>query len=200
MNRSQSAAMKHSSKRPQRSERAQIILLLALTLPVLIGAMAMSADVGVLYFNWQCLQSAADAGAVAGAAYLPSSSALAISIANRFASKNGILPGEITSTTVSSDARSLNIQLKRTVPYSFALLLGLVTGTVSAQATAQIQTIGRAIGVTPMGIDYRTTYSSGQVIALMQGQVGPGNWGPLALGASGASTLLQNIETATRGR
>jgi hypothetical protein len=71
MNRSQSAAMKHSSKRPQRSERAQIILLLAPTLPVLIGAMAMSADVGVLYFNWQCLQSAADAGAVAGAAYLP---------------------------------------------------------------------------------------------------------------------------------
>src|SRR5207253_10030069 len=103
MNRSQSAAMKHSSKRPPRSERAQIILLLALTLPVLIGAMAMSADVGVLYFNWQCLQSAADAGAVAGAAYLPSNSALAISIANRFASKNGILPSEITSTTVSSD-------------------------------------------------------------------------------------------------
>jgi Flp pilus assembly protein TadG len=199
MNRSQSAAMKHSSKRPPRSERAQIILLLALTLPVLIGAMAMSADVGVLYFNWQCLQSAADAGAVAGAAYLPSNSALAISIANRFASKNGILPGEITSTTVSSDARSLNIQLKRTVPYSFALLLGLVTGTVSAQATAQIQTIGKAIGVTPMGIDYRTTYSSGQVITLMQGQVGPGNWGPLALGASSASNLLQNIEYGYQG-
>jgi Flp pilus assembly protein TadG len=199
MNPRESAAKKHSSKHPQRSERAQIILLLALTLPVLIGAMAMSADVGVLYFNWQRLQSAADAGAVAGAAYLPANSALAISTANSFVAKNGILPAEITSTTVSSDAHSLNIQLLRNVPYSFALLLGLVTGNVSAQATAQIQTIGKAIGVTPMGIDYRTTYSSGQVVTLMQGQVGPGNWGPLALGASGASNLLQNIEYGYQG-
>jgi hypothetical protein len=192
MNRSHTATKKHSSKHPQRSERAQIILLLALTLPVMIGAMAMSADVGVLYFNWQCLQSAADAGAVAGAAYLPSNSALAISTANSFVAKNGIRPAEITSTTVSSDAHSLNIQLLRNVPYSFALLLGLVTGNVSAQATARIQTIGKAIGVTPMGIDYRTTYSSGQVVTLIQGQVGPGNWGALALGGSGASNLSTN--------
>ena len=40
--------MKHSSKNPKRSERAQIIVVLALVLPVLIGAMAMSADVGLL--------------------------------------------------------------------------------------------------------------------------------------------------------
>jgi Flp pilus assembly protein TadG len=173
--------------------------VLALTLPVLIGAMAMVADVGFLYFNWQCLQSAADAGAVAGAAYLPSNAAQAISTANSFLSKNGILPGEITSITVSNDARSLNIQLARHVPYSFALLLGLVTGTVSVQATAQIQTIGKAIGVTPIGIDYRTGYSSGQVVTLIQGQVGPGNWGPLALGANGASNLLQNIEYGYQG-
>jgi hypothetical protein len=168
--------------------------MLALALPVLIGAMAVTADVGLLYFNWQCLQSAADAGAVAGAAYLPSNPAKAICIANAFVAKNGILAGEITSTTVSGDARSLNIQLMRTVPYSFALLLGLVTGTVSAQATSQIQTIGKTTGVTPIGIDYRTAYSSGQMVSLVQGQIGPGNWGPLALGASGASNLLQNIE------
>jgi hypothetical protein len=199
MNRSHTAAKKHSSKHSQRSERAQIILLLALTLPVMIGAMAMSADVGVLYFNWQCLQSAADVGAVAGAAYLPSNSALAISTANSFVAKNGIRPAEITSTTVSSDAHSLNIQLLRKVPYSFALLLGLVTGNVSAQATARIQTIGKAVGVTPMGIDYRTAYSSGQVVSLMQGQVGAGNWGALALGGSGASNLSTNIQHSYQG-
>jgi hypothetical protein len=186
--------MKHLTKYSQRSQRAQIAVVLAFTLPMLIGAMAMSADVGVLYFNWQCLQTAADAGAVAGAAYLPSNPAQAISTANLYVSRNGILAGEITSTTVASDDRSLNIQLRRTVPYSFALLLGLVSGSVSAQATAEIQTIGKAIGVTPIGIDYRTQYSSGQVVTLMQGQVGPGNWGPLALGGSGASTLSQNIE------
>jgi hypothetical protein len=174
-------------------------MVFAIALPVLVGAMALSTDVGVLYFNWQTLRSAADCGAVAGASYLPSNPSQAISIADLYAKNNGILAGEIRSTTVSSDNRSLNIQLQRAVPYSFALLLGLVSGTVSAQATAQIETIGKTIGVTPIGIDYRTSYSSGQVVTLMQGQVGPGNWGPLALGASGASNLTQNIEYGYQG-
>jgi Flp pilus assembly protein TadG len=192
--------MKHSDAYPKRTERAQILVVLALVLPVLLGAMAMSADVGLLYFNWQLLQTAADCGAVAGAAYLPSNPAQAIATANIYASKNGILAGEITSTTVSANAHSLNIQLHRTVPYTFALLLGLVTGSVSAQATAQIQTIGKTVGVTPIGIDYRTVYSSGQVVTLMQGQIGPGNWGPLALGGGGASNLSQNIEYGYQGQ
>ncbi|MGH7914200.1 MAG: pilus assembly protein TadG-related protein [Candidatus Binataceae bacterium] len=183
-----------NSKYEQRFQHAQILVILALTLPVLIGAMAMSADVGVLYFNWQRLQSAADSGAVAGAGYLPSNPDQAISTANAYVSKDGILASEIMSTTVSSDDHSLNIQLKRVVPYSFALLLGLVTGTVSAQATAQIQTIGRTVGVTPIGISYRTVYSGGQVVNLILGQIGPGYWGPLALGANGASNLSQNIQ------
>ncbi|HVB80979.1 MAG TPA: pilus assembly protein TadG-related protein [Candidatus Binataceae bacterium] len=191
--------MSHPTKIPKRSQRAQILVLLAMSMPVLIGAMAMSADVGVLYFNWQALQTAADSGAVAGASYLPSNPAQAISTANSYVSKNGIRAGEITSTTVSSDHNSLNIQLQRKVPYSFALLLGLVTGTVSAQATAQIQTVGSATGVTPVAIDYRQPYLAGQTVALTEGQVGPGNWGPLALGATGASVFQQNVEYGYQG-
>jgi uncharacterized membrane protein len=64
------------------SKRGQIVVLLAMCLPALLGGMALVADVGVLYFNWQLLQAAADAGAVAGASYLPSSPSLAISTAN----------------------------------------------------------------------------------------------------------------------
>jgi Flp pilus assembly protein TadG len=155
--------MKSLSNNLKRSrERAQIAVVLALLMPVLIGAIAMSADVGVLYFNWQNLQAAADSGALAGAAYLPSNSSQAVSTANSYATTNGAVAAEITSTTVSADGSSLNIQLKRNVPYSFALLLGLVTGSVSVQATAQLQTVGAATGVTPIGIDYRQSYSSGQ--------------------------------------
>src|SRR6476620_9136977 len=140
---SRNSVMKSLSNNLNRSyEQAQIAVVLALLLPVLVGSIAMSADVGVLYFNWQMLQAAADSGAVAGAAYLPSNPSQAITTANGYATKNGAVAAEITSTTVSADDTSLNIQLKRNVPYSFALLLGLVTGSVSVQATAQIQTIG----------------------------------------------------------
>jgi hypothetical protein len=50
-----------------------------------------------------------------------------------------------------------------------------------------------------MGIDYRTAYSAGQVVTLMMNQVGPGNWGPLALGGSGSSNVAQNIEQGYQG-
>jgi hypothetical protein len=181
------------------SYRAQITVVLLLVLPVLIGAMALTTDIAALYFNWQSLQSAADVAAVAGASYLPSNTAQAVAIAKTYAVNNGILGSEIASITVSSDDRALNIRLQRIVNYSFARVLGLASGTVSAQATAQIQTIGKTTGVTPIGIDYRTLYSAGQVVTLMEGQLGPGNWGPLALGGIGASILAQNIEYGYQG-
>src|ERR1700682_804303 len=168
-------------------------------MPVLIGAMAMSADVGVLYFNSERLQAAADYGGAAGADYLPSYPSLAISTANTYAEKNGVAAGEIVSTTVLANNTEVNIQITRTVPYSFALLLGLTTGTVSAQATAQIQTVGTAMGITPMGVDFQTPYADGRVGTLRQEQVVPGDWGRLALRGTGASNLAQNIEYGYQG-
>ena len=191
--------MRHLSKGPQKTQRAQILLMLAIALPVLIGAMALCTDVAALYFNWLWLQTAADSAAVAGASYLPSDSAQAISTAQIFAAHNGILAEEIISTTVSSNDTSLTIRLQRKVPYTLLPLLGFISGAVSVQSTAQIQTVGTTVGVTPIGIDYRTPYSHGQSVTLMQGQVGPGNWGPLALGGSGASNLSQNIEYGYQG-
>jgi hypothetical protein len=183
----------------QAIKRGQVIVLITMALPAILGSIALVADVGRLYFNWAILQAAADAGAVAGADYLPSNPAIAVSTADLYAEKNGILPSEIVSTNVLANATELNIQLRRTIPYSFAVLVGITTGVVSAQATAQVQTIGSTSGIKPMGIDYRTTYSSGQIVMLMMNQVGPGNWGPLALGASGSSNVGQNIESGYQG-
>jgi hypothetical protein len=189
-----------SLRRHSSSEHGQILVLMTMCLPALIGAMALVADVGVLYFNWQLLQSAADAGATAGVSYLPSFPALAISTAGSFAKTNGIAANEIISVTVLANNTEVNIQLKRSIPYSFALLLGLIAGTVSAQATAQIQTIGKASGVTPIGVDFQTQYAAGQPVTLMENQVGPGDWGPLALGGTGASNLSHNIEYGYQGQ
>lgn len=68
-------------------------------------------------------------------------------------------------------------------------------------ATAGLQTAGSAIGTLPVGIDSRTTYSFGQQITLMQGSspYGPGNWGALALGGSGASNFASNVVNGYSG-
>jgi Flp pilus assembly protein TadG len=183
-----------ASLRSSRRQHGQIAITIILVLPVLIGAMSLVCDVLVLYVNWVLLQNAADHSAVAGA----SRPDLAMLYANQYAATNSIAASEIMSITISNTNKKLNVQLRRTVPYSFAVLVGLRSGTVSAQATAQIQTVGSVIGVTPIGIDYRVAYTAGQVVQLVQG-VGPGNWQFLAMGGSGASNLIQNIEYGYSG-
>ena len=54
-----------------RDRRGAIAPLVALTLPALIGAMALAVDVGFLYVEHQRLQIAADAAATGAALLLP---------------------------------------------------------------------------------------------------------------------------------
>jgi Flp pilus assembly protein TadG len=179
--------------------RGQIAVVMALATAALIGAMALSTDVGLLYYNWGLLQSAADSAVLAGATYLPSNPDNAVSVANSFAAQNGIGATDVISTTVSADQMSITTHLTRTVPYYFALVIGLSSGQVTAVATAGLQSVGAVSGVLPVGIDSRTTYTYGQPISLLTGQYGPGNWGPLALGGTGASNFASNVQYGYAG-
>jgi Flp pilus assembly protein TadG len=60
-------------KAQSRFAKGQMLVLFTLVLPVLLGGMGLATDIGVLYFNWGILQKAADASALAGAAYLVAS-------------------------------------------------------------------------------------------------------------------------------
>jgi len=182
-----------------RKYRAQIVVIMALASATLIGAIVLGTDVGLLYYNWGLLQKAADAAALAGANYLPGDAAGAVSAANSFASQNGIVAGEINSTTVAADKMSITVQLKRTVPYYFARVVGLSSGLVAARATAGLEGAGAVNGMLPIGIDSRTAYTYGQSISLLTGQYGPGNWGPLALGGTGASNFASNLQYGYSG-
>ena len=49
--------------------KGQIAIVMTLAIATLLGVMALSTDVGVMYYNWMQLQKAADAAALAGATY-----------------------------------------------------------------------------------------------------------------------------------
>ncbi|HVN29808.1 MAG TPA: pilus assembly protein TadG-related protein, partial [Candidatus Binataceae bacterium] len=108
--------------------RGQTVVIFALIIPFLLGAISFGTDVAVFYFNWMQLQKAADAAALAGANYLPDNPATAQSTAIAYAESNGIKASEITATTVSADDLSISVTLQRTVPYYFARTLGLTSG------------------------------------------------------------------------
>src|SRR5262249_51757365 len=88
---------------------------------------------GLLYYNWVLLQKAADSAAVAGASYLPGNPGQAISTAQSYVTQNGVALTEISSTVVSPDDTQLTVQLRRTVPYNFAVILGLFSGSVAVR-------------------------------------------------------------------
>jgi hypothetical protein len=121
---------------------------------------------------------------------------------------------------------TITVTAERTVPYAFFKLIGLSSGKVAATATAQMPlaagcvnctsavatpgseptvipgNICSAIGqcdVIPIGLDSSTPYTFDQPVTLNYGQVGPGNWGSLALGGTGGSNLRTNIADGYEG-
>jgi Flp pilus assembly protein TadG len=121
---------------------------------------------------------------------------------------------------------TITVTAKRTVPYAFFKLIGLSNGTVAASATAQMPeaagcvncssavatpgsqptvipgSICSSIGqcdVLPIGLDSSTPYQFDQSVTLNEGQVGPGNWGSLALGGTGGSNERTNIADGYQG-
>ncbi len=173
--------------------------LLAVMLPTVLGSVLLAADFAIMYYNWGLLQKAADSAALAGAIYLPGSTSMATSIATTYANKNGvgIGAGDTINVTVDGSATPqwVQVRLTRAVPYYFGKVLGLQSATIKATAKAGNVVPKSSIGsnhLIPIGIDCTASdcYQPGQVITLLSQQLGPGDWGPLALpGMSGTSDM-----------
>jgi hypothetical protein len=209
--------MRKSLKR----SKGQTFIIAAAAAVVLVGVVSLGTDVAVLYYNWVQLQKSADAAALAGANWLPDNPTTATATASQYAQTNGVKASEITATSVSSDDLSLSISLQRNVPYNFARIFGLTSTNIAAAATAQApyapSTVNASTpaqvpsggdnnganggtcattcscGLLPIGLDANTVYSDGEALNLQQGQLGPGNWDLLALGATGGANLRTNI-------
>jgi len=210
-------------------KRGQISVALILVMTVILGAIGLGADMAVLYFNWVILQKGVDGAALAGASYLGSDSqsvSQAVSIAKAYAEKNGIKDAELVQDGSGDYAyvpgpnyNTITVSAKRTVPYAFMKLIGLSTGKVAATATAQMPEAPQCVNwnsavatpgsqptvipgnvcssvgqcdVLPIGLDWSTP-------SLNEGQVGPGNWGSLALGGTGGSNERTNIADGYQG-
>jgi Flp pilus assembly protein TadG len=188
-----------SFRRRRRFSRGQTAVIRAAALPALLGSVAMSTDVAILYYNWSILRKAVDAAALAGAAYLPNFPTTASSTAKTYGTENGINASDTVSATVSGDDKSITMTATRTVPYYFGKMIGLQTASLSATATAQIEPVGSATNLIPLGFDPPTAPQEYQMYTFKGGQVGAGNWGALALGGNGGNTYRNNLENGYSG-
>src|SRR6266478_960245 len=202
------------SLRKRDGSKGQAMFIVIIALPVIVGVLTLVMDVGNLYYNQVSMQVAVDSGVLSGALYLPSYPAQAVSVAEDYAERNGIKASEIVSCTVSADNKTVLINTSRNLPCFFCAVLGEGTahaqtapgpetssGTgVRASASALIVPIKAATGMVPIGVDYRTNLNFGNSIQLKQGQVGAGNWAPLALGGTGADNYRTNVQSGYPGK
>lgn len=195
-----------------RFKKGQIAVVMLLFMLPLLSVIGLGADLGLLYFQWGNAQKAADAAVLAGAGYLPNHTSTAQTTASTYATTNGLKTSEITSNTVAADNMSITMTTSRTVPYFFLELVGLKSGTVKPIAKAGIQqNTEQTRGLIPIGLPCSSTncnYTAGTLYQLVQAgasggggswNVGPGNWGRLALGAPGATQFLTNLINGYQG-
>jgi Flp pilus assembly protein TadG len=205
--------MKLLRRRPQ----GQVAVIFTLAIVALVGGIALCTDVLIMYMNWQSMQKAADAAVLAGANSLPVDPAGAISRAESYATQNGLSSSEVGTPVVSPDDQDITVNASRKVPYYFGRVLGLASQLVQVSATASapqpISKVGGVSGLTsgtfgtttgeypliPIGLDYQTPYYYNDSVTLNQAQVGPGNWGSLALGGVGGSNERGNLADGYSG-
>jgi Flp pilus assembly protein TadG len=195
----------------KRERRGQILPILALIVGGLLAVGALGIDVLYMYWGKDRLQNATDASALAGATYLTTvtftggnpacvsySANNAQNAACTYALNNGVGFSEIQSITPATDGNSITVSTSRLVPALFMRVFGYSQYTVTATATATLQTLASANGVIPIGLDFATPYTYGQAITMHFGGVGAGNWQGLSLqsltnGSNGSNAFRQNL-------
>lgn len=214
--------------------KGQIFALFMIVMPVLLGALALGADFAVVYLNWTMVQKAADAAALAGASQLtgvpgsaPSVTPAAVNYVNGYACLNGISDPSNTYATLCTQAphtggfadqivftnvtdTTVQVGIKRSVPYFFGKMIGLSEAAVAAKATAAVTGIGTVpSGLFPVGFQCTApcslkTLNNGSSVTFGQkfvGNVGAsGNWQWVDVGqGNGAKALGSALQSGSAG-
>jgi Flp pilus assembly protein TadG len=139
-----------------RREDAQATVLTLVFLVVLLGMAALVLDIGSWYRADRAAQSTADAAALAGAQALPSDAAMAKSLAQQYATKNGGFGSggsTVSSKIVSND--TITVTVKRSAPGFFSKLFGKKSVTVGATAVARSEGVSSVKYVAPITVHYK---------------------------------------------
>ena len=174
-------------------ERAQVLMITALLLPVLLAMTGMAIDIGTYSSHRRSLQNAADGAALAGGQELPNASA-ATSTALEYAQEHGIDPADVTvSVTGGSTEPRVRVTIDEMHEFSFMQIIGFDNRAVSAVAAAGKFSFGAGEGVVPWSIEeaFLAGIASGEEVIIKYDADGPapgqGNFGTIRIDGSGGS-------------
>ncbi|HEV7133344.1 MAG TPA: pilus assembly protein TadG-related protein [Gaiellaceae bacterium] len=137
------------------SESGQAMLVSVLFLVAVIGAVALTVDIGAWYRQQRQAQAVADAAALAGAQALPASTSQAITWAQQYGTANGggITPGGITFRSDYEPNDTVVVNVARTSPGFFAKLFSINAVTTHATASARAGVPDQVSGAGPIVVN-----------------------------------------------
>jgi hypothetical protein len=172
-------------------QRGGVLVLVAISLTALLGITALAIDTGNFRAHRRQLQSAADAGALAGAAQLISGPGGICGPGSRTdyyerqnsdltSSRNLIKNGNLNTSYCEIIGNSVRVKpVESGVPYIFGRVLGFLNTAIDAKARARIVYVTTARGMMPIGVeDLRPATvqvirdDTGQVIATLSSGCG----------------------------
>jgi len=176
-----------------RNENGNVAVLMALSMTMLIGFVALAVDGGLALLERSRLQRAADAAALAGVLELPERPEQAAEHARNAAAMNGVAAAAV-NVEFSEDRRDITVTARRSVPFYFAPVLGVNAAEMHAAATARIAPLSSGFGAVPLGVEHTTSLTFGTRVALKVGtSAAPGAFGALVLSGTGASNYENDL-------
>ncbi|WP_028784983.1 TadE/TadG family type IV pilus assembly protein [Thalassobacillus devorans] len=183
--------------RYKEEESGNALILVALSMVMICGFVALVIDGGSLFFEKSKLQKSLDAAVLAGAQKLQTSQFQAEAVAIEVAQKNGI-------TLNGSDIETGNdyIQVTKSVTknLSFATVLGIPSADVAALAKAKVGgKLQRREGIVPVGIESEefsteAPYTMHFQPSNKENEPVSGNFGFLDIDTNNQSTLRDGIQ------
>jgi Flp pilus assembly protein TadG len=175
-------------------QQGSSIVLIGLSMAGLMAMTGLVIDMGSVYVAKTQLQKAANAAALSGAQELTRNETTVKNIVNEVLTEHGEA-SSLVEQKVEMEHKVF-VRLKRQVTLAFSGLFGWEEVPVVVQSTAVMQSMGRASGVAPLGIDDSIPLVFGQEYTLKvdETEAENGNFGILALGGPGASTYEDNLK------
>jgi len=174
-----------------KNDKGSITVIFVIVLGLLLGAVGMVADYGFSVVEDIQLTNALDAAALAGAQDLDDVNKTTATV-NEYLTKNGIDPNTVL-ITFSDNNKSLKLQSTELVANRFMKYFNIDTTEIRAAVKVSINPVAAVSGMKPFGVP-KKDYVKGETVVLKDGASDGeyGNFGPLALGGTGASVFLNN--------
>ncbi len=182
------------------NRRGSAIIIVSAAMVALIGFCSLVVDLGNLFLTKQRLNNALDAAVLAGSQELPAMVDNVQGQVEEYFNQNAAENFTLTSVSVSDDYRTVTATGQVTVQYFLARVLGITSTTINCTAAARIESLTAVKGVIPIGIQKQTLLFNQKYTLKISSDsdfdefMGPGTFGVLQLGDSGASTYEENFK------